>query len=171
MQLDHVALLRELAIAAEPEGRQIMFVSGKARTAGARGHVKSQEQDRQVNRDDDDHRERHRPGDFMSGMPHGFERRFLAVLLFQPMHGILHHHHRAIHDHSEIDRAQAHQVRADAEQPHPQEADQHGERNDGRGDQSRPQIAEKQQQHDGDQQEPSNRFFSTVWMVPSMTNA
>src|SRR5580704_12582199 len=38
-QLDHVALLRELAIAADPEGRQIMLVSGKARTAGARGHI------------------------------------------------------------------------------------------------------------------------------------
>src|SRR5580704_8881262 len=38
-QLDHVALWRELAIAADPEGRQIMFVAGKARTAGARGHI------------------------------------------------------------------------------------------------------------------------------------
>ena len=66
----------------------------------------------------------------------------------QAVDGVLHHHDRAVDDHSEVDRAQAHQVRADAEQPHAEKADQHRERNDRGGDDRRPQVAEKQQQHD-----------------------
>ena len=110
-----------------------------------------QEQDRQVDRDDDDHGECHRAGHFLGGVPHRFKRRLAAVLLLQPVDRVLHHHHRSVHDHSEIDRAQAHQVRADAEQAHAQKADQHRERNDRGRDQRSPQIAEKQEQHDGHQ--------------------
>ena len=69
------------------------------------------------------------------------------------MNGVLHHDHRAIDDHAEVDGAQAHQVGADAEEPHVEEADQHGERNDRGGDQRRAQIAEKEQKHDRDQNE------------------
>ena len=48
--------------------------------------------------------------------PHRLQRRLVAVLLFEAMDGVLHHHDRAVDDHPEVDRAEAHQVGADAEQ-------------------------------------------------------
>ena len=108
-----------------------------------------QEQDRQVDRDDDDDGERHGPRYFVSGVAHRFKRRLAAMLLFEAMHGVLHHDDSAVDNHSEIDGAQAHQVGADAEQSHAEEADQHGERNDRGCDQGRAQVAKEQQQNDG----------------------
>ena len=93
------------------------------------------------------------PDHFMGGVPDRFQSGLLLVMFLQAMDGVLHHHHRAVHDHAEIDRAQAHQVGADAEQPHAEKADQHGKGNDRRRDQGGAQIAEKEQQHDRHQHE------------------
>ena len=73
------------------------------------------------------------------------------MLLFQTMHGVFHHHHRAVHDHAEIDGTQTHEVRADAVQSHAEKTDEHGKRNDGSGDDRRPDVSEKQQQDHSDE--------------------
>jgi hypothetical protein len=46
------------------------------------------------------------------------------------MDGVLHHYNRAVHNHAEVNCAQAHQVGADAEKPHAEKANQHGKGND-----------------------------------------
>src|SRR5438034_1175366 len=89
-----------------------------------------EEQNREVEGDDDDDRERHLPGDLVGRAANRVQRRFLAVMLFQPMHGVLHHHDRTVDDHAEVNRAQAHEVRADAEEPHAKKADEHRKRDD-----------------------------------------
>ena len=61
----------------------------------------------------------------------------------QAAHGVLHHHHRAVHDEAEVDRAQAQQAGGDARLQHQVAGEEHRERNRHRHDQPGPQVAEE----------------------------
>ena len=55
--------------------------------------------------------------------------------LLEPVHEVLHHHDRAVHDQPEVERAKRHLVGGVAEEIHSAEGHQHRKRNHGRHDQ------------------------------------
>ena len=71
--------------------------------------------------------------------------------VMQPSYAVVDHDYRAVDDHSEIHRAQAHQVGAHAEQPHSQKGRQQRQRNHRRHQQRGAELAQRQQQHQHDQ--------------------
>ena len=72
----------------------------------------------------------------------------------QPAHGVLHHHHRAVHDQPEVHRAQAQQAGRDARLQHQVAREQHRERNGRRHHQARPQVAQEREEDRDHQQRP-----------------
>ena len=118
-----------------------------------------QRENRDIDHRDDEDAEEHRAGDFLGGGQHAFEpllRREHAaklVLLFtEPADDVFHHHHRAINDEAEVNRAQAHQVAGDAEPHHAGHGQQHGERNGERNDDRRAPVAQQREEDDDHQQ-------------------
>ena len=61
---------------------------------------------------------------------------------------VLHHHHRAIHDHAEIERAQREQIGGDVTQVEADGGEQQRKRNGERDDERAAHIAEKEKQND-----------------------
>jgi hypothetical protein len=79
---------------------------------------------------------------------------------------VFHHHHRAINDEAEVNRAEAHQVAGQSQASHHAgHGEQHRERNRQRHDERRAPVAEQQEQTPRPAIAPSNRFVSTVRMV------
>ena len=110
-------------------------------------------EDRQVHRDDDADAEHDRATDLEGRATNGFAAVLaLAFRVAEPAHEVLHHHHRGIHDQSEVQRAQAHEVGGVPESLHQHEGEQEGQRNHRRDDQRRAQVAEKHEQDEGDEQ-------------------
>ena len=118
-----------------------------------------QREDRQVHGRDDADAKQTRPDDFGAGP----RRKFEALLAMQDAaqarlffaeaaQRVLHDDHGAVHDESEVERTEAHEISGHAAAHHSRDGHQHRERNDGGGDQCRPEIAEQQEQHGDDQQ-------------------
>src|SRR5690606_11364238 len=59
---------------------------------------------------------------------------------------------RAVHDQSEVERAEAHQVARDLVGHHAGDGEEHGQRNHRGGDERGAEVPEQQEQHDDDQQ-------------------
>ena len=115
-----------------------------------------QAEQRQEHHDDDQDRKRNGVGDFArrgehrSGAVHRFSVR---LALGHDAEGVLHHHHRAIHHHADADREarQRHQVGRKPGLTHADEGDQHRERQGDHHHQRAAQFAQKQEQHQRDQ--------------------
>ena len=67
-------------------------------------------------------------------------------------HAVLHHHDGAIDHEAEVDGPQAEQAGGDAEPQHPREGKQHRKRDRQGDDACRPQVAQKGEKDDDDQQ-------------------
>ena len=119
-------------------------------------------EDRQVDRDDDEHAEQHGACHFdgraaeqgeagLRGMLAGGVRQPIADVRPAP-DKVLHHHDGAIDQQTEIDRTERHEVGRDAEQAHADEADEHRQWDDGRDDEGGPHVAQEEEQHDDDEE-------------------
>ena len=114
-----------------------------------------QREDRDVSRDDDGDGVEYRPLHFVSrGANLIGHRQALAIsglLGVQVPHDVLDHHHRAIHHHAEIQRAQGQKIGWNMPQAEADGRKQQRKRNGYRHDQRRARVAEKQKQNDDHQ--------------------
>ena len=111
-----------------------------------------QRQDRQIDGDDDEHPEEHGTGDLHRRAPNERDPPAAFPGGGPAPHEALHHHHGAVHDETEVDGAEGHQVGRDPEHAHAREADQHREGDDRGDDERRPDVAEEEEQDEDDQQ-------------------
>ena len=117
-----------------------------------------QRKDRQIHRRDDEHAEQAGANHFRRGVIdriHALaeaERALLRTLLREPAQAVLDDDDRAIHDETEVQRAQTHQVCGNPRLHHAGDGHQHGERNHQRGEQCRAQVAQQQEQDHHHQQ-------------------
>ena len=109
-----------------------------------------QSEDRQIGRDDDADRIKHGPLHFVRGLADLLHRGpgSRLVVPAKMAHDVLHHHHRAIHDHAEIERAERQQVRRNMSQVETDRGEQQRKRNGQSDDQRAADIAQKQEQDD-----------------------
>ncbi len=119
--------------------------------------VPLQREDRDVRRNDDDHREHGRTAHFRGGLQDGMQAR-LAVLdllrleLAQPLEDILNHDHRAVDDDTEVHRAKRQQVGWNTHPGQPDEGRQQRQRDDQRHDRRGAHVGQEQVQHRHHQQ-------------------
>ena len=108
---------------------------------------------------DDEHAEEHRIRHFLRRTQH-FLRAFRSgeaapervLPLAEMAHDVFHHHHCAVDDEAEINRAEAHQVSAEPPLDHAGHGEKHRERDDERDDECRAPVAEQREEHDDDKQ-------------------
>ena len=112
-----------------------------------------QRQDRQIDDHDDEFAEECRLADLDRGFADHLELGLARqIAMGDVADAVLDHDYGAVHDHAEVDSAQAEQARRDAETQHAGEGEQHRQR-DGQGDDARgPQVAQEEEQHRDDEQ-------------------
>ena len=108
-----------------------------------------QGEDGQVRRDDNGDGIEHRPLHFvrrpLNFLGHAFAGMRFAVR--QQAHDVLDHHHRAFHDHAEIERAERQQIRRNSADLQANGGEQECERNGQRDDERAADVAEEDQQN------------------------
>ena len=113
--------------------------------AGERRH-------RHVHHEDDEDAEEDRPRHLVRRLPDDPHDGPFPALTFEPRDHVLDHHDRAVHDHPEVDGAEAHEVGREPELAHPDEGEQHRERDHARHDERAADLAEQQQEHGDDEE-------------------
>ena len=118
--------------------------------------------DRDVDRRNDEYPEKRRANHLLGRTEYDFQalgdRHQIAAGLTQASQAVLHDDHRAVDDQAKIERSQAHQVRTYAALHHAGDGHQHGDGDDRCGQQRRPDVAEKQEQHGNHQKGAFNEI-------------